>query len=354
MIMLLQTTVTFAFTPSLADMKKGTPPPRIIRACCVLGEDLNLYGIPFSKINHIISPDDLNNHSYMGNRKEGNGIIYTQKGGFIDVGHLRDQADWTRYLFSLILLERENGEFVQKLKYEGGGKQLKFDATGLDSLDCLLLAGSITYNLSLWHELSTWFGASSVPMIPERYSSFSLEDAYSNLLGVYIGMEALKSNLPYDEAMTQVLKYTLDSLGAMPDEEGTQLAMQSVRDIWWTKSKRIPQSGVLMVRDIDVYTRVKPWLIPATDLSIIEPSYLMVPKKTTKGQLLDHYYTFSIDLNQKFPVEDIFPNHKDRIVTQNDFPILLNRVENEINGHKDVYSDTKKEIILPDKVEVRN
>lgn len=341
-----------AFTPSLSEIKKGAPPPRIIRACCVLGEDLNLVGVPFSKINHIIGPSDLNHHFYMGNRKEGNGIIYTKRGGFIDIAHLRDQADWTRYLFSRILLEKDNGEFVQKLKYEGGSKQIKINATGLDSLDCLLLAGKITYDLSLWHELSTWFGASSIPMVPERYSSFSVEDVYSNLLGIYIGMEALKSDLPFDEAMTQILKSKLDSLGAMPTESGTQEAMQSIRDVWWTTDKRIPQSGVLMVRDVDVYTKVKPWLVPG--LTTLSPKLLVVPKSTSNGNSLNTYYSFSVDLNHKFPVEEMFPNNSDRIITQKDFPVLLERVKYDLKGNGAVYSDTQKEIIIHEKVRARN
>ncbi|MDP3432015.1 MAG: DUF4056 domain-containing protein [Bacteroidota bacterium] len=46
--------------------------------------------------------------------------------------------------------------------------------------DLVNLAGKIAYDLSVWHEIATWFGASTIPFVPERYSSFSVEDVYSN------------------------------------------------------------------------------------------------------------------------------------------------------------------------------
>lgn len=348
LLLFLKGSLLFGFSPSLAEVDKGSPPPRIIRPCCVLGADFQLMGIPFSKVNHIMSPGDLNNHSYMGGKKEGNGIIYTKKGGFIDIGHLRDQADWTRYLFSLILTELSNGEFIKKLKHEGGSKYLTINATELDTMDCLLLAGKITFDLSLWHELSTWFGASTLPFVSERYSSFSLEDVYSNLLGIYIGMEALKSDLPYESAMTQAIYQTLDSLGAQSEAE-TAVAMESVREIWWSRSKRIPNSKVLLVRDTDVYSTVSPWLVSDTTSQSVEPHLLLVPRITSIGNIITDYYTLNIDLNNKFPAEEMFPERETRIISQDDFKVLLNRVEEEIENNKLV--DSGNEVFPPLKPE---
>ena len=39
------------------------------------------------------------------------------------------------------------------------------------------------YQLSLWHEIATWYGWASFEAFPERASAFSPEDLYSNLLG---------------------------------------------------------------------------------------------------------------------------------------------------------------------------
>jgi hypothetical protein len=155
-------------------------PPRIIRACCAFGYDLKLWGVPFFSIDQVISIDDLGEHHYMGDKSEGTGTIYTNKGGFIDLGHVRDQIDWTRYLYTTVLNSRGKGEVILPLRKEAGRKTLYLNVPAqFSNSDCILLAGKITYDLSLWHEISTWFGASAVPLLPEKFSSFSVEDVYS-------------------------------------------------------------------------------------------------------------------------------------------------------------------------------
>lgn len=311
------------------------PPPRIIRTCCAFGSDLKLFGIPYAKLNQITSMEKLNEHKYMGDKNEGIGLLYAKKGGFIDLGHVRDQADWTKYLYSLILANREDGEFVQKLAYEGGKKSLTVDASSdLDSADCLLLSAKIAYDISLWHEMSTWFGASALPLIPEQFSSFSVEDVYSNLLGIYIGMEALKSSLPYDDAMTAILYQTLDSLDAVAEETDTYLALEAVRESWWTRDKRLPRNGVIIERDLDVQTDVRPWLVPDSTFGFFEPKILTVPKTTAKGELLTDYYNLNIDLNYKFPVKEIFPERDNRIISEEDFNTILIRIEEDFKKLK--------------------
>jgi hypothetical protein len=233
---------------------------------------------------------------------------------------------------------------MHKLAYEGGNKNLYlFQDENLDSLDCILLAGKIAYDLSFWHELSTWFGASAVPMIPERYSSFSVEDVYSNLLGVMIGMQAVKSDLPYDEAMTKILGLTLGNLGAVKDEKDTYAALEAVRDVWWTREKRLPSQKVLIERDTETFTHCSPWLIPTLAYANADPAVLDVPLTASNGQPLTRYYQLSIELNHKFPVKELFPDRETRWITQNDFGVLLNRMELDLmNNDHTVYLNSKK------------
>ncbi len=322
---------TFLIAKSQADnntqpnVDLNNPPHRIIRACCAFGANMKLVGLPFIKINHITSVADLGQHKYMSGKNEGNGVIYTQNGGFIDIGHLRDQADWTYYLYHYILDARGKGEVVQKLGNEAGRKKLKITVpTDFDSTNCLLLAGKITYDLSLWHELSTWFGASTIPMMPERYSSFSVEDVYSNLLGVLIGIEAIESKLPFNEAVSNILIKTMAELIAVETEEETYTALEEVKNIWWTNEKRIPNKKVLLEYDTDAYAVCTPWLIPNTKTSNSNPITLDVPLTTISGQMLNYYYELSINLNNKLPIEDIFPNRDTKTITQCDFEKILN------------------------------
>jgi hypothetical protein len=342
-LFMLPITAIWAALPVLSEKDLNSSPPRIIRVCCAFGTDLHLLGIPFIKINQITSIEKMGPHHYLGNIDEQNGILYTRNGGFIDMGHTRDVADWTAYLYSLILYNKGKGEFTKQLGYEGGSKVLTINVKAdVDSMDCLSLAGKIAYDLSLWHEISTWFGASTIPGMPERYSSFSIEDVYSNLLGVIIGTEAIKSNLPYDEAMTKLIMCNLDSLGSVKTEEDTYNAFEEVKNIWWTNDKRLPSRKILIERDTEVFPRCHPWLIPGRLESNIVPKVLNVPMTAENGQSLSGFYKLSIDLNFKFPVKEIFPERNTREITQDDFQAMINRVDLELKSEEPAsYSNTE-------------
>lgn len=306
-------------------------PPRIIRACCFFGYDIKLWGVPFVTIDQVITVDDLGEHHYMGSKKEGIGTMYTHKGGFIDIGHLRDQIDWTRYLYAIILKNRGRGEVILPLRNEAGRKTLHLNIpANFDTQDCTLLAGKITYDLSLWHEISTWFGASAIPLIPEKFSSFSVEDVYSNLLGVHVGMKTLQSELPFNLAATKFIISTLDSLSVVETAQETYDAYDAVQGKWYTKKKRVPRSQITLRRDPDVLESSRPWLVPDSTGATENPIVLAVPLSTTEGQLLTDFYRLTIDLNYRFPVEALFPNSQHSLIDQDDFGVLLKHISKEL------------------------
>ena len=313
--------------PSLTPDKLASAPPRIIRTCCSFGADVRLAVIPFVRYTDITSREEIGQHQYLGGKHEGNGNIYTRRGGFIDLGHLRDCADWTAYLYNLIIASRENPALqISGLGSEGGQKTLVLDIPeNIDSSDVYELAGKIAYDLSLWHEIATWFGASYVPLIPERYSSFSPEDLYSNLLGVTLGIRALKSNLDYEEAMTLLIAETLDSLEAVETRNDTWEAMQKVEEIWWTSEKRLPSKKVLIKRYLDTENSLFPWLIPNEEATS-SPSPLIKP-----AEWLNNFYRLEFRMNYHFPVKSIFGKENHRVITQTDFCTLLRHIEKEVN-----------------------
>lgn len=306
-------------------------PPRIIRACCAFGYDLKLWGVPFVSIDQVIGIDDLGEHHYMGDKSEGTGTIYTNKGGFIDLGHVRDQIDWTRYLYTTVLNSRGKGEVILPLRKEAGRKTLYLNVPAqFSTSDCILLAGKITYDLSLWHEISTWFGASTVPLLTEKFSSFSVEDVYSNLMGVHVGMKTLHSKLPFNRAATLTIASTLDSLDVVKTAKETYDAYDAVHNKWYTNKKRIPSTNITLKRDPDVLNSSRPWIIPNQTNNIDDSIILAVPLLNTKGELLTNFYQFTIDLNYRFPVEELFPDRKSSLINQDDFGVLLDRITNEI------------------------
>lgn len=308
--------------PVLTVKELVSPPPKIIRTCCAFGADVGVAHIPFVKKTDITSYHHLGNHAFMGKGNEGNGIIYTQKGGFIDIGHVRDCADWTGYLYSLMISKNKTDSILSlDLGIEGGNKSLIIkNFQHLDSLKMIELAGKIAYDLSLWHEIATWYGASFIPMIPERYSSFSPEDLYSNLLGVKLGMKAIMSSKNFNEAMTTLLNEMLDSLGPVSTEDETLKAMQTVEEIWWTKKKSLPSSKVLMARYFDSDSTLTPWILPNDSQ---EATYILSKLDSS----LSDYYTLSIEVNRRFNEICSDQSREKKIVTQQDFMWFVQCVE---------------------------
>ncbi|WP_367914394.1 DUF4056 domain-containing protein [Leadbetterella sp. DM7] len=313
---------TFARVPDHLDVK--TPPKRIIRTCCSFGVDVKVSVLSFLKVTDITSVADLGDHTFLGSKQEKNGIIYTRNGGFIDMGHLRDIADYTAYLFGLIRENREQGLTDFRLGKEGGLKKLsvKIPESFTDE-DIARLAGKIAYDLSVWHEISTWYGASYIPLVPERYSSFSVEDAYSNLLGVHLSIKSLLSDKDYESEMTRNIRETLEELDAVSTVEETRQAMNDVKDIWWSGTAKLPSRKVLIKRQFEILGRVSP-LVVDSDLKGESQYELLVPEKASDGKDFTEYYTLEIKAGFKIPVKKVFgEGFRDRLITQDDFPALI-------------------------------
>jgi hypothetical protein len=329
------TIILLVLTYSLAWASAPNPretPPRIIRTCCAFGYDIGYVAVPFLKHNDVTEVSALGEHRYLGGKTEGNGIVYSYRGGFIDVGHLRDQADWAFFLFTQ-LNEAKVGDTLEiKLGYEGGPKWLRlFNAEKLTRNDRIALAARVAYDLSVWHEIATWFGASTVPFVPERYSSFSVEDSYSNLMGATLAMRALNSPQPYDEAMTRELSLMLDTLEVVDSMETTMRAMDLVYNTWWTRSYRFPSTSVVQLRDVNPYRGNKPYLVPSME-SVKGPYVLSVPQLTSQCDSLMHFYSLDFKLNRKFPVKELFPERDSRRITQADFERMIWYVNQDVEN----------------------
>ncbi|PIF05996.1 MAG: hypothetical protein CSA36_03850 [Draconibacterium sp.] len=324
-----------ANAPELTYKQIKKPPPKIIRTCCAFGADIGFAGIPFARKNDITEPGLIGSHRYLGSHNENNGIIYTHKGGFLDMGHLRDCADWTAYLYNLILASYDHPELKEiRLGYEGGSKKLILKIPeDFDPKDAIELAAKMAYDISVWHEISTWFGASYIPMVPERYSSFSPEDLYSNLIGTFLATQAIKSSLDYDSAMTLLIAEMLNQLDAVTKWNDTYKAMEKVNKLWYNGNKRFPNKNIIIKRFLDNETALHPWQIP-DDENLQEPFILHKPDSS-----YTNYYELQIKPSFKIPARSIVTKPDGRYITQNDFPVLIKRIQLDIE-----IQDLKKNI----------
>jgi hypothetical protein len=195
-------------------------------------------------------PEALGKHGYGVNPSERNGIVYTCRGGDIDIAHLRISADWTRYLtkktyrrlmknkttFSYKLRVDRSRNYVT-LTYPENWKELSEEEREAIAQEVSAALGPhLAFTMTTWHEILTWFGFKCIGLGTEFPSAFSWEDSYSNLLGTILGAEALKdTERSFNEAMTILLDEELEKLGAQPAKIGHG-ASERMKGDWFTGS----------------------------------------------------------------------------------------------------------------------
>jgi len=129
------------------------------------------------------------------------------------------------------------------------------------------MAQWIGFQLSIWHEIATWYGWSWTKTFPETASAFSPEDLYSNLLGVklfaaLVPRSSARTEYLYNSTVDGWLEAVLAHLDPVPKSVGVE-AMRSVDKHWWDSSRRLPDKELTLRRHFDIDDQIMPWLVPA-------------------------------------------------------------------------------------------
>ena len=337
-----------------------------LRPCCAFGAEIRAtlgpIPIPFYEIPNIVDLDTIGPHTYDSGvihtpkkgaaefaiDRESNGLVYTCRGGFVDVAHVRDYLDWSLYLASEIARLIVAGEAgAIELPDEGGGRRVVVHIPDPDVIErvgvrrlVLWLAEWTAWQISVWHETATWFGWGAVPGFSEQASAFSPEDLFSNGLGirmlpavVYRGAE--RSESLFNTAATVWIRATLKMLEAVPVDVG-RLAARAVDGHWWDSTQRVPNKALVKRRSFDYPGVVRPWLVPASlaPAELVaacgenpEPVLLKAPDRTEDVIFAD-WVTLEIrpsdDLREQVPFTSYGP-----VITQQDLPALVAEVRKQ-------------------------
>lgn len=261
-------------------------PPSHTRPCCAFGMDLgvDLAGVrlPAYQVGNLLSWEQIGPHEYdngavtvaMNARvvtTESNGLVYTCRGGWIDTAHVRDNADLTLFLALRFARTLATGTAFD---YPGDGAARRITvapipAEVLARFDAFAVATALAewtaFQLSIWHELATWWGWESTPGFSERLSAFSLEDLYSNAVGIRLGAGLLHANGfrsrdEYDLAMGAWIPEALRRLGAQ-GPGGARAVMRSLDGRWWDSTRRLPDVLLVRRRRFPDGATVAPWRV---------------------------------------------------------------------------------------------
>ena len=295
-----------------------TYPQKKDRKClCQFGYGMYLVNIPLFPITDFIDPNDLGEHSYGEPAlKEKNGTLYTCRGGFVDFSHLRAAVDWTVY----VAFQITTGAAELKLPDEEASLDIKFKNTeALDLKDIAAMAQKIAFERLVWHEIASWYHHAPNFTMSEQQSTFTPEDAYSNLLGTEIGETIVlrilnkHEDMSYEQIATAEISKALKILQPLEDKKESMAAYDMVdrnkqlkvdenkrnTDIWWDSKMEFIDSRYVFKRNMNVGPVLSPWLVPhaqsiGCDVKA-KPQAIKVPAKTNMGKSLYNYYSFIIE-----------------------------------------------------------
>lgn len=218
-----------------------------------------------------INPHKLGNHgSALFLIGDQTGMLYTLRGGHIDLAHVRGPADQTEKAYDKAYdcIVKGKGSFTVKPAWERITNKVEFEYppnwNQTPSVQrhriareiALKVAPVVGYNSSLYHEMLTWKGAKFFLIEPEFKSSFSWEDLYSNIMGAWVAVDALKLGGDFDDNFTRLLNRELTKLQVVPKQQAERIT-ESVRGKWYT-------SGTLKLKNMDSYVDddVSPCIVP--------------------------------------------------------------------------------------------
>jgi len=280
----------------------------------------------------------LGDHKYYDGLFEKNGIVYTCRGGHIDIAHLRIAADYTRYLYNrtkqcLLKTDRqfsfklnvEPSRYYIRLTYPKNWKDLPASQKEQIAQDVALELGQyLTFTMVTWHEVLTFFGYKSMAFLPEFASAFSWEDNYSNLLGIRLAAEAIRTRpQDYDMAMTALIKAQMEYLGIVSAAEA-HAAAEAMRGVWFEGNILV----TMKVRNMDIGLddgQITPLLVPSM-CDQPQPQSYPVPTLTSFNK---HGFTMDLYIRpQEFERDQILKvvcpdGGCNRICMPDDLPIFL-------------------------------
>jgi hypothetical protein len=299
------------------------------------------FGSPISMT--FANPDNLGKHNYNSSAGEKTGLIYTCRGGFIDIGHVREAADRTFYLANLTYknINLGNQDFSFKViepshfhikiyypdNWQNLSQQQKQTTTQQLSIN---LAQYLAHKQLIWHEILTWYGFATAGVFSDRISAFSWEDTYSDVMGIDLAAKALFNNKQkYNEIMTDLIKQKLINLNAQPVTV-TKKAANQVKGDWYTggfyffvKMKK---------RNLDIGLndgQITPWLVndicPQTN-----PQPYNVPLASS---LQTQGFNFDIQIDPKvFEKNKIYRSinlDQNKLITPKiHFPMIMRHIQN--------------------------
>ncbi len=293
-----------------------------VAIACLLGGCNSMEALPHTRLGAIPFPgpftlyvssgvDDLGEHYYsswsarpFAVQEGARGIMYTCRAGFLDLAHVRLTADWARYAWEQSHALISVGGGSHTFDFEDAHYTLEInlptwwqrasetERKALINEASLIIGQRVACEIQTWHEIATWYGWTTVPLVSEEGSAFTWDDAGSHFVGALIASRVLKDGTAdYDKRMTEAMRAVFEELGAVSTDLVDDAA-EATNGHWW-------KSGVAIRRDLETGLDGKPkqpWLVPNFGpCAGATPAVLRLPTlKSVKGRNLESLYELRI------------------------------------------------------------
>jgi hypothetical protein len=337
--------------------------PRALRPCCAFGADLKVKAgavpVPGVEIGNVLGPADVGPHRYDNGYisintadprglvdVENNGLVYTCRGGFIDLAHVRDNADNTLALAAAVARLMDTGGTIE-VPPQGATMRVRLKAIPAEAIArygrielAVAMAQWLAFQFSIWHEIATFYGYASIAAWPEKISAFSPEDLYSNqigarLAGAIILSHGARSDEEYALSMDAWIQTMLERLGAVSMER-SRAAMHAADGAWWDSEKRIPDWTLVKRRQFETGPQIRPWLLeeatpgskgpvePLPECRDAAPPLVLRVPDGIYGAAFSDYATLEFEVDETLATNGFpFPRPGGRMVTQDDFSHII-------------------------------
>ncbi|WP_254462804.1 DUF4056 domain-containing protein [Photobacterium ganghwense] len=303
--------------------------PQNVRPCCAFGDmqkvNVGAVPVPFFRLDNLRAREDVGPHKFASGiyhftpasasalnqaGGENNGLMYTRRGGFIDLAHVRDTADDTIALFFDILAHLGKAHRIE-LPSELGPRYIElkaFDTSALTAEQRWQIAAHVAARLAYFkaesHEIAQWHGYSSFTAWPETISAYSIEDLYSNMLGAKLVLALIQqrkilSEEDYNRNLTLWLDASLRQLDAV-DKTQARMALDAVDGIWWDSQESIPSKYMVLKRHYLLGDTQRPYLAKSQVSEVTDfPVILSLPSRLYDLEL-DKIAVLVLEINSKY------------------------------------------------------
>lgn len=232
---------------------------------------------------------------------DGNGILYTLRSGTIDPDHIYGWARKTRAyydkLYGCLLSDCggfSEGCFNVKLDYPASWRQMPPAEKEKAARDLALEAAQyLGFNDGLWHEMATWYGHRTFPLISDFQSALSWEDLYSDRLGTWAGARAIEQGGSFERNVTSITAEELRKRELVDTNEARRIT-RTMENIAY---KEDPFAKKILWRSMDIgigddeinpvvfpgFTDKPPIALPAPTLAALEQRGIKVRVTVSPG-----------------------------------------------------------------------